>query len=121
MVLYLSRLSYERTIDSLAMRYKRRYNVNREKGCTFTGGIMQDEIDLHGLIADEALYRLDKYLREAHMMGLLQVRVVHGKGTGTLRQATTEMLKNHPLVESYRLARPEEGGGGATVVELRKY
>ena len=80
-----------------------------------------DEIDLHGLIADEALYRLDKYLREAHMMGLLQVRVVHGKGTGTLRQVVREMLKDHPLVESYRLARPEEGGGGATVVELRKY
>lgn len=80
-----------------------------------------DEIDLHGLIADEALYRLDRYLREAHTMGLLQVRVVHGKGTGTLRQATTEMLKNHPLVESYRLARPEEGGGGATVVEMVKY
>ena len=80
-----------------------------------------DEIDLHGLIADEALFRLDRYLREAHTMGLLQVRVVHGKGTGILRQVVREMLKDHPLVESYRPAHLDEGGAGATVVELVKY
>lgn len=79
-----------------------------------------DEIDLHGLIADEALFRLDRYLHEAFMSGLLQVRVVHGKGTGTLRQAVREMLKTHPLVESFRPGEMWEGGGGATVVALVK-
>lgn len=80
-----------------------------------------DEIDLHGLIVDEALFRLDRYLNEAYMSGLVQVRVIHGKGTGTLRLAVREMLKNHPLVESFRLAHIEEGGGGATIVEMVKY
>jgi len=80
-----------------------------------------DEIDLHGLIADEALFRLDRYLNDAYMTGLVQVRVIHGKGTGTLRLAVREMLNNHPLVESFRLAHIEEGGGGATIVEMVKY
>lgn len=80
-----------------------------------------DELDLHGLIVDEALFRLDRYLNEAYMSGLIQVRVIHGKGTGTLRLAVREMLNNHPLVESFRLAHIEEGGGGATVVEMVKY
>ncbi len=79
-----------------------------------------DEIDLHGLIADEALFRLDRYLNDAFVAGMLQVRVVHGKGTGTLRQAVREMLKTHPLVESFRPGDVREGGGGATVVELVK-
>ena len=83
-------------------------------------GSCSQEIDLHGLIADEALFRLDRYLHEAYMMGLLQVRVVHGKGTGTLRQAVREMLKTHPLVEAFRPGEVWEGGGGATVVELVK-
>jgi DNA mismatch repair protein MutS2 len=79
-----------------------------------------DEIDLHGLIADEALFKVDRFLNDAFVAGMLQVRVVHGKGTGTLRQAVREMLKNHPLVESFRAGDVYEGGGGATVVELVK-
>ena len=79
-----------------------------------------DEIDLHGLIADEALFKVDRFLNDAFVAGMLQVRVVHGKGTGTLRQAVCEMLKNHPLVESFRPGDGWEGGGGATVVELVK-
>ena len=82
---------------------------------------LSDEIDLHGLIVDEALFKLDRYLNDAFTMGLLQVRVIHGKGTGALRQAVTEMLKHHPLVESFRLAHIQEGGGGATMVEMVKY
>jgi DNA mismatch repair protein MutS2 len=82
---------------------------------------LNDEIDLHGLIADEALFKLDRYLNDAFTMGLLQVRVIHGKGTGTLRQVVREMLKSHPLVEVYRPASISEGGGGATMVELVKY
>ena len=91
-----------------------RYNRTSREPCS-------DELDLHGLIVDEALYRLDRYLNDAYMAGLVQVRVVHGKGTGTLRLAVRDMLKNHPLVESFRLAYIEEGGGGATIVEMVKY
>lgn len=67
---------------------------------------------------DEALFRLDRYLNDAFLAGLPTVRVIHGKGTGTLRQAVREELKSHPLVKSFRRARLEEGGDGATIVEL---
>jgi DNA mismatch repair protein MutS2 len=82
---------------------------------------LSDELDLHGFTADEALFKLDRYLNDAFTMGLLQVRVIHGKGTGTLRQVVNETLKNHPLVESYRPAGVYDGGWGATMVELVKY
>jgi DNA mismatch repair protein MutS2 len=49
------------------------------------------------------------------------VRLIHGKGTGTLRQAVREELKNHPLVKSFRPAEREEGGDGATIVELANH
>ena len=52
------------------------------------------------------------------MAGLYQVRIVHGKGTGTLRQAVREQLAKHPLVKSYRPGDYGEGGAGVTVVEL---
>jgi len=52
------------------------------------------------------------------MAGLYQVRVVHGKGTGTLRQAIQQMLHGHSLVKSYRSGEYGEGGAGVTVVQL---
>ena len=77
-----------------------------------------DEIRLRRLTADEALLELDKYLHDAFMAGLYQVRVVHGKGTGTLQQIVREQLAKHPLVKSYRLGEYGEGGAGVTIVEL---
>jgi DNA mismatch repair protein MutS2 len=77
-----------------------------------------DEIDLHGLDAEEALFRLDLYLNEAFIAGLPWVRVVHGKGLGTLRHVARELLTDHPLVKSFRPGEPSEGGGGVTMVEL---
>ena len=63
--------------------------------------------------------KLDKYLYDAFMAGLYQVRVVHGKGTGTLRQAVRRQLAQHPLVQSYRPGVYGEGGAeGVTIVEL---
>jgi len=76
------------------------------------------EIHLRRLTVDEALLKLDQYLHDAFMAGLPQVRVVHGKGTGTLRRAVREQLANHPLVKSYRPGRYGEGGFGVTIVEL---
>lgn len=77
-----------------------------------------DEIDLHGLIAEEALFRLDLYLNEAFIAGLPRVRVVHGKGLGTLRHVVRELLTGHPLVRSFRPGEPAEGGAGVTVADL---
>ena len=77
-----------------------------------------DEVHLRRLTVDEALLKLDKYLNDAFMAGLYQVRVIHGKGTGTLRQVVREQLASHPLVKSYRPAEYGEGGAGVTIVTL---
>ena len=77
-----------------------------------------DEVHLRRLTVDEALLKLDRYLDSAFMTGLLQVRVIHGKGTGTLRQVIREHLGKHPLVESYRPGGYGEGGAGVTIVAL---
>ena len=77
-----------------------------------------DELHLRRLTVDEAILELDKYLHDAFMAGLYRVRVVHGKGTGTLRQIVREQLAKHPLVKSYRLGGYGEGGVGVTIVEL---
>ena len=76
------------------------------------------EIHLRRLTVDEALLKLDQYLNDAFMAGLVQVRVIHGKGTGTLRRAVREKLATHSLVKSYRPGGYGEGGIGVTVVEL---
>ena len=79
---------------------------------------MIDEVHLRRLTVDDALLKLDKYLHDAFMAGSYQVRVVHGKGTGTLRQVVHEQLAKHPLVKSYRPGVYGEGGSGVTIVEL---
>jgi len=76
------------------------------------------ELSLRRLTVDEALWRLDQYLYDAFMAGLSSVRIVHGKGTGTLRHAVHESLAKHPLVKSYRLGDYGEGDYGVTIVEL---
>lgn len=73
---------------------------------------------LRHLTVDEALPKLDQYLHDAFVAGLYQVRVIHGKGTGTLRQLVREKLASHPLVKSFRPGEYGEGGNGVTVVEL---
>ncbi|MBM4447066.1 MAG: hypothetical protein FJ023_06925 [Chloroflexi bacterium] len=79
------------------------------------------ELRLRRLTVDEALPKLDRYLNAAFMAGLPYVRIVHGKGTGVLRQAVHEILAEHPLVKSHRLADYGEGGLGVTVVELANH
>ena len=76
------------------------------------------ELNLRGQTVEEVLPRLDKYLNDAYLAGLPQVRIVHGKGTGALRRAVRDFVKTHPLVDSYRSGDQYEGGEGATVVEL---
>ncbi len=77
-----------------------------------------NELHLRHLVVAEALLKLDKYLDDAFMAGLYQVRVVHGKGSGTLRRVVHEQLAKHPLVKSYRPGVYGEGGDGVTIVEM---
>jgi DNA mismatch repair protein MutS2 len=76
------------------------------------------ELDLRGQRVEEILPRLDKYLDDAFLAGVPFVRIIHGKGTGTLRQAVQQELRNHPLVKSYRAGEDGEGGSGVTVAYL---
>ena len=78
------------------------------------------EISLRGMTVDEALYELEKYLDQAILAGLNRFRVIHGKGTGTLRLAVQQYLKENPLVKTVYIAEQNEGGMGASVVELKK-
>lgn len=76
------------------------------------------ELDLRGTRVESALETMDKYLDAALVAGLRQVRIIHGKGTGSLRRAVHGALMAHPQVTRFSLADQVEGGRGATVVEL---
>ena len=78
------------------------------------------ELNVIGQTTDEAVDAVDKFLDEASMAHLSQVRIVHGHGTGALRRAIGGLLDGHPHVDRFRSAPPDQGGAGATVVELRQ-
>ena len=78
------------------------------------------ELKLVGTRVEPALDELDRYLDRALLSSYAQVRVVHGFGSGRLRQAVRELLGSHPAVEQFRPGRKNEGGDGATVVTLNK-
>ena len=76
------------------------------------------ELDLRGQVIEEALARLDRYLDQAFLARLPWVRIIHGKGSGVLRQVVREELSGHPLITSYRPGEGNEGGEGVTVAKL---
>lgn len=79
----------------------------------------KDEIDLRGMMGEEAWLKVDKYLDEAMLVGLHTVRLIHGKGTGALKKALWEYLRRDSRLKSYRIGQYGEGDGGVTVVELK--
>ena len=76
------------------------------------------ELDLRGQMSEDALDRLDRYLEQAFLSGMPFVRIIHGKGTGKLRQVVREMLRGHPHVASFEEGGEKEGGAGVTVAKL---
>jgi len=77
------------------------------------------ELSIRGRRVDEAELMVDRYLEHAYMARLPFARIVHGKGTGTLRQVVNELLRNSPYVESWEIAGEKEGGSGVTVVKFK--
>ena len=85
-----------------------------------TGGrAASTELDIRGMMTDEAELVVDQFLDHALMSKLNLVTIIHGKGTGALRQAVRQQLKRHPAVKSFRPGRYGEGEDGVTVVELK--
>jgi len=80
----------------------------------------QSELNVIGQTTDEAVDAVDKFLDEASLASLSKVRIVHGHGTGALRKAIADLLNGHPHVARFLAAPPDQGGTGATVVELRQ-
>ena len=80
---------------------------------------IEDSIDLHTFRPGEVKPLLDDYLQAASRKGFSEVRIIHGKGTGVLRQIVRSVLETHPLVISFGEADPQAGGWGATIAVIR--
>ena len=78
------------------------------------------ELDIRGMLVDEALAVVDRYLDDAFLSGLSEVNIIHGKGTGALRTGVQDYLRRHPRVKSFRIGNYGEGDAGVTVVTLKK-
>jgi DNA mismatch repair protein MutS2 len=76
------------------------------------------ELDLRGKRADEVEIELDTFLNDACLANLPEVRIIHGVGTGVVRQVVRQFLASYPLVNSFRSGKREEGGDGVTLVQL---
>ncbi|RPI11489.1 MAG: endonuclease MutS2 [Zetaproteobacteria bacterium] len=93
----------------------------REAPISWTAGAGDDlsaEINVIGCTVEEATRRVERYLEDAVLGGLTRVRIIHGKGTGRLRRGVAALLKEHPLVANFQIASFDEGGAGATTVDL---
>ncbi|NJD68766.1 MAG: DNA mismatch repair protein MutS [Candidatus Methylomirabilota bacterium] len=80
---------------------------------------IEDVLDLHTFAPKEIASVVEEYLAQCRQMGISEVRLIHGKGTGTQRAIVRRLLKNHPDVLSFADAPSEAGGWGATIVRLR--
>jgi DNA mismatch repair protein MutS2 len=76
------------------------------------------ELDLRGQNSEDALDMLETYLDKAYLAGMPFVRIIHGKGTGKLRQVVRESLRSHPHVKSFEEGGEKEGGEGVTVAKI---
>ena len=78
------------------------------------------EVDVRGMIGDDAWFVVDKYLDDAVLAGIGTVRIIHGKGTGALRAALWRYFKSDKRIKSYRHGEYGEGDAGVTVIEFKK-
>ena len=77
------------------------------------------ELDIRGMMSDEGVLEVERFIDSAQLSGISSVIIIHGKGTGALRAAVQQSLKTNPAVKSYRQGAYGEGEAGVTVVELK--
>jgi DNA mismatch repair protein MutS2 len=80
---------------------------------------VERQIDVRGKSAEEGLAEIERYVDRAAVAGVPEVRIIHGKGKGVLKREIEAFLSNSPIVESFRIGEPREGGWGATIVRVR--
>ena len=97
----------------------KKLNINIKKGFEFKKYRTPSEIDIRGMRVLDALDKLDKYLDEASLSNLPQVTIIHGAGTGALRQSVREYLETAPYAASFRPGKDFEGSDGVTVVTMK--
>jgi len=81
--------------------------------------LSDSEIDLRGQTIEEGIMMVDQYIDSCLLMGIKTITIIHGKGTGALRNAIQQHLKNHKAVRSFRLGVYGEGENGVTIAELK--
>jgi DNA mismatch repair protein MutS2 len=79
------------------------------------------EMDMRGQRVDEGLDALDRYLEKAYLAGLPFVRIIHGKGTGRLRDSVRDALRNSPFIDRFESGGDKEGGEGVTVAHIKQH
>lgn len=96
-------------------------NIHQRYGRLYESKVkaIDPTINVLGKVLDDALLDVDKYLDDAYIAGLKEVTVIHGRGTGTLREGLGHMFKSHKHVKGYRKGTYQEGGDGVTVVTLK--
>ncbi|MCR4880600.1 MAG: endonuclease MutS2 [bacterium] len=97
----------------------KKLNINIQKGFEFKKYRTPSEIDIRGMRVLDALDALDKYLDEASLSNLPQVTIIHGAGTGALRQSVREYLSTAPYAASFRSGKDFEGSDGVTIVTMK--
>ena len=113
----ISLSNLKKTAKSLAKENFSTTKVNKNNGSK--SKYISPEINVIGQNVDEATYIIDKYLDDCAISNIATIRIVHGKGTGKLREGIHSFLKKHPHVKSFRLGTFGEGEMGVTVVELK--
>lgn len=109
-------------IANLKLEEEEKATVQKSSGSRVNAGKVRNiatQVDVRGQTLEEAMMNVDKYLDDAYLAGLNQATIIHGKGTGVLRSGIMQLLKSHSHVKSYRSGGFNEGGLGATIVEIK--
>lgn len=102
------------TEEKQTAKNKANLQLSNEKAMSISS-----QIDVRGQTLEEAMMNVDKYIDDAYLAGAGQITIIHGKGTGTLRAGIGQLLRSNSHVKSYRIGAFNEGGAGATIVEIK--